>query len=412
MTLEGKMRHLAFFEALGKTDESDPSWRSLSAGLVVMRLVDEWVDLGYDTITPDSWSVIAVREAITEIPDNTPLRRVLSAVVDAIVESPCVDVHALNPRLMAYGQSLEYEAKWTLAADVYQTIISHADAAEDADLVASAYMQLALCFRSTRDLDAAAQAYTRASEVAFAAGDVMGVLRGRLGDAKVAAARGNMPHAESILVETIARARDYGFSDVESRALVERAYIAGTGGDHDRAIHYSYAALEVSPDTRDRDRILSNIATGFRLLGLFDTARDAYLVLAATAQEQYVRWVAEINLMELAAQQRIELQFDKYRRDLEPADFDPFLRVMYLLHVGRGYHLLGKPAQGIPYLEQAVEAASRHRLNQLVFEAEDALAQARRRDTHKHPEPTSSTEISVKSVIDAVQQMKVMAGIG
>ena len=61
-----------------------------------------------------------------------------------------------------------------------------------------------------------------------------------------------------------------------------------------------------------------------------------------TAQEQYIRWMAELNLMELAATQGIELQFDKYRRDLESADFTPLLRVTYLLHVGRGYHTLGQ----------------------------------------------------------------------
>jgi len=84
---------------------------------------------------------------------------------------------------------------------------------------------------------------------------------------------------------------------------------------------------------------------------------------------------------------------------------------MYLLHVGRGYHLLGKPDQGIPYLEQAIEAASEYKLNQLMFEAEAELANARRRQASKRPEPNPAVEVSVKNVIDAVQQMKVMAGI-
>jgi tetratricopeptide (TPR) repeat protein len=377
-----------------------------------MRLVDDWLAAPRGSVMSESWGVTAVREAIGEIEDNTPLRRILTSIVEAVVSAPAGDVHTVAPRLMAFGQSLEYDAKWLLAADVYQVIVAHSDAVADADLVVSAYIQLAFCFRTMQYLDAASHAYARAAEVAHAAGDMMGVLRGRLGDAKVAAARGNMPQAESILIETIDRARAEGMNDLESRALVERAYVAGTSGEHDRAIRFSYAALETSVDSRDRDRILSNIATGFRLLGLHDTARDAYLVLAATAQEQYARWLAEINLMELAAQQRIELQFDKYRRDLEDADLTPFLRVMYLLHVGRGYHSLGRAEQGISYLEEAVEAASRYELNQLLFEAEAALDQARRREAKTYPQSTSSAEISVKDVIDAVQQMKVMAGIG
>jgi tetratricopeptide (TPR) repeat protein len=412
MESDSSLRHLAFFEALANADENDSNWRSLSAGLVVMRLVDDWIDAGYTTITEESWSVGSVREAIAELADTTPLRRILSAVVDTISGSTCIDVHALAPRLMAYGQTLEYDARWTLAADVYNSIVTYADPVEDSDLVVSAYIQLAFSLRMVERLDEAAVAYAGASRVAHAAGDMLGILRGRLGDAKIAMARGNMPHAEGILEETITNARDRGFGDLESRALTDRAYIAGVTGQHDRAIRFSYAALEASPNARDRDRILGNIATGFRLLGLFDTARDAYLVLAATSQEQYVRWLAELNLMELAAQQQIELQFDRYRRDLESADFSPFLRVTYLLHVGRGYHLLGRPETGIPYLELAVETAAKFKLNQLMFESESALAEAKRRDGKTIPKVESKTEVEVKNVIDAVQQMKVMAGIG
>jgi tetratricopeptide (TPR) repeat protein len=412
MESDSNLRHLAFFEALANTDENDPSWRSLSAGLVVMRVVDDWIDAGYDTITSESWNVVSVREAIAELSDTTPLRRMLSAIVDTVVDSKGVNVHAICPRLMAYGQALEFDAKWMLAADVYQTIVAHADPQEDADLVVSAYIQLAFCLRSVERLDEATRAYARASEVALAAGDMMGVLRGRLGDAKIAIARGNLPHAESILDETITRAHAHGFGDVEARALGDRAYIAGSTGHHDRAIRYSYAALEASPNTRERDRILNNIATGFRLLGLHDTARDAYLVLATTAQEQYVRWLAEINLIELAAQQQNELHFDKYRRDLELEDLNPFLRITYLIHVGRGYQSLGKPDVGIPYLEQAIDTAAKYKLNQLLFEAEEALTTAKRRERPSVPRATPTAEVSVKNVIDAVQQMKVMAGIG
>jgi tetratricopeptide (TPR) repeat protein len=157
---------------------------------------------------------------------------------------------------------------------------------------------------------------------------------------------------------------------------------------------------------------LSNIATGFRFLGLADVARDAYLVLAATAQEQYVRWMAELNLMELAATQGMELHFDKYRRDLESAEFTPLLRVTYLLHVGRGYHALGNSEAGISYLERAVELASQYALNQLMFEAEAALSDAVRRRRYVSPVQDDSAASSVQPVIDAIHEMKEFAGIG
>ncbi|MEO6876875.1 MAG: hypothetical protein ABI205_00235, partial [Gemmatimonadaceae bacterium] len=355
---DGGLRHLAFFEELGKMDESDAAWRSVSAGLVVMRLVDNWIEGGGAPSRVDSWGVSSVREAIAEIEGKTPLTRMLTGIVDALVSSPVLDLHVLIPRLMAYGQTLQYDAKWALAADVYRTIVGHAHQSDDTDLIVTALLQLGFCHRTLDEFDDATAAYAAASRLALASGDMVGVLRGRLGDARIAVARGNLPYADAVVEDTIAEAQASGFHEIHALALGDRAGIAGFRGQYDRAIRYSYEALKLTLTPRDKDRALVNIATGFRLLGLLDIARDAYLVLAATAQEQYVRWMSELHLMELSAAAGMELQFDRYRRELESADFSPLLRVMYLLHVGRGYHSLGNSTAGIAYLADAVKQAS------------------------------------------------------
>ncbi|HXT18951.1 MAG TPA: hypothetical protein VN706_25215 [Gemmatimonadaceae bacterium] len=406
MDSDGVLRHLAFFEELGRMEETDAGWRSVSAGLVVMRLVDSWIADGPTASRVDSWGVSAVREAIAQIAETTPIKRILTSVVDVMVSSTAIDLHALCPRLMAYGQALEYEAKWGLAADVYGAIVAHAHPVEDSDLAIAANLQLAFCLRTMGELDAAATSYQRATEVAHAAGDMIGILRGRLGDAKIATARGNFPRAESILEETIGQARCEGLADVQSRALIDRAYIAGLSGQYERTIRYSYDALAITSSNRERDRILTNIATAFRFLGVLKAARDAYLVLVATAEEQYIRWVAELNLMELAAQQRIELQFDKYRRELGDADLSPQLRIMYLLHVGRGYHALGNAPDGVPYLEQAIEMASRYGLNQMLFEAESALADARSGRRVSLDVEAPDLDADVQEVAEAIHEMR------
>jgi tetratricopeptide (TPR) repeat protein len=410
MESDGMLRHLAYFEELAKLDESDPGWRSVSAGLVTMRLVDSWL-AGENRGPSHSWAVSAVREAIGDVPETTPLRRILSAIVDTLTSSTGVEVHTLCPRLIAYGQALEYDAKWPIAADVYQVVVENADPNADADLVVNALIRLAVCYKNVGELDAAARSYDQASTVALAAGDLIGVLNARLGDASIAMARGNMPKAESILEETLEKAASAGLDDIRSRALTHRAFIAGAGKRYEQVIRFSYDALELSKTQRDRDRILTNIATGFRFLGLMDVARDAYLVLAATAQEQYIRWMSELNLMELAAQQGMELDFDKYRRDLIAADFTPQLRVTYLLHVGRGYSALGHPDSGIPYLERAVQMASECNLNQLLFEAEEALVEARRREARTPVPSIQVADAAIHDVIDAIHSMKETAGI-
>jgi len=313
---------------------------------------------------------------------------------------------------MAYGQSLEYDARWALAADIYETVVAHADPVTDADLVVPAFLALGQCCRMLDDLDRAAVAYESAARVAHAAGDMFGLLRSRIGDAKIAVSRGNMPLAEKILDETTERAQVSGFDDLQSRSLHERAYLAGLCGQHERAVHFAYQALSVTPAPRDRDRILANIAAGLQHLGLYDAARDANLVLAVTSQEQYVRWMAELNLMELAAKDGIELQFDKYRRDLESADFNPMLRVTYLLHVGRGYHTLGNSDAGIPYLERAVDMAVQCQLNPLLFECEEALSDARRRAARPRKAQPLVLGVDLQSVVDAVQEMREVAEVG
>src|SRR5438128_1749598 len=87
-------------------------------------------------------------------------------------------------------------------------------------------------FEVLGELDDAATAFNLAAAVANAAGDMMGVLRARLGDARLASTRGNMPQAETILDETIERASQHGLQDVQARALHDRAVVAGMRGQY------------------------------------------------------------------------------------------------------------------------------------------------------------------------------------
>lgn len=402
------LRHLAFFEELGAMDESDSDWRSVSAGLVLMRLLDRWMLEGSESL--DAHSVSGVRAAISEIVDQTPLRRILSSIVDAMTSTGGVEMHSVTPRLMAYGQALEYEAKLSLAADVYRTIVAHANPVDDSDLAVPAQIQLAFCLRQMGDLAGSAAAYDEADRVATMSDDLMGVLRAQVGRAKVLIALGNVPQAEVVLDDAILRAGAPGLEDVRARALHDRAHVAALRGQYERTIQYAYHALEISVTQRHRERILADIAAGFTDLGLLDVARDAYLVVAATSQEQYVRWMAELNLLEIAAKQGNEPHFDRYRRELADAELTPQLRIIYLLHVGRGYSLFDRPEIGVDYLERAVRLAEEYCFNQLVFEAEAALADAHQRRERARPEQPV-VPASIREVVGVIQGLKRRVGV-
>ena len=322
-----------------------------------------------------------------------------------------VEIHAVTPRLMAYGQALEYESKIALAADVYRSIVAYAHPVEDADIAIPAHIQLGFCLKTLGDLDGAAAAYDEAARVATTAGDVMGTLRAQAGVANVLIVRGNVPRAEEILDDAIIRSAGPGLEDVHARALHDRAHVAALRGCYEQTIQYAYRALGIATTQRHRDRILADIAAGFTDLGVLDVARDAYLVLATTAQEQYVRWMSEINLIEIAAKQGDELQFDRYRRDLAGAELTPQLRVIYLLHVGRGHDLLGQSELGVEYLERAIQVANGFKYHQLAFEAEGALADARRRLAQSNRAEPAIPE-SIREVVSVIERMKAIAGVG
>ena len=109
-------RHLPFFSELASLEDGDPSWRTVSAGLVVLRLVDTWIEEGAAAVAANGWGLRSVEAAIEEVEAGLPARSVLQSVVSALKSSPSNDMRAIAPRLLAYGRALDLEAKWALAA--------------------------------------------------------------------------------------------------------------------------------------------------------------------------------------------------------------------------------------------------------------------------------------------------------
>ena len=103
----GDGSYLAFFEAMADLEDEGPLWHSLSAGLVTLRLVDEWLARGGSEPGAGQWAVQAVRQQIECVPVTDPARAILEGIVGE-VERPGEAVPArIVPRLMAYGRSLD-----------------------------------------------------------------------------------------------------------------------------------------------------------------------------------------------------------------------------------------------------------------------------------------------------------------
>lgn len=398
------MRHLPFFNALSELDEAEPSWRAVSAGLVVLRLLDAWVDEGGAAVAADGWGVRSVRAAIEDMPAGLPARTILSGVVDALTSSGGCDLHAVAPRLMAYARGLDLDAKWALAADVYETIIVHVHPEEDSDAAISAHMRLSYCRRQLGELDAAEQVAVRAGVLADSVGDTMGTLQALVAEAKVAVVRGNYPRAERMLDDTVARAAAASLDSFRAHAMQERADVAFLKGEYQEAVRLGYDALAGLSDERARDRMMNDIAVAFYKLGVTSAAKDVYSLLTVTALEQFVRWVAAINLMEIAADEGSLPVFERQRRELERADLPPLLRTQLFLHAGVGLDKLGDVDAARRNLQQAVDVAGKHGFNRLVFEAEAHLSSLGRSRPSRDTEAPVPFELA--PIADAFREMR------
>jgi hypothetical protein len=410
VSTERTILHLPFFEALADSEESSAEWRTRSAGLVVLRLFDAWVNEGRSVVAADSWGLRAVREAIAAIDARSSIRAILQSVVDTIESAGSAEVPTVAPRLLAYARALQFDADWALAADVYRTVLAHAHPMEDCDIAVTANMQLGSCLRMLADWQGASAAYSTAGSIATISGDLMNVLRSRIAEANLAIDRGNLPQAELMLDETIAQANRSGLQEVKAVALHDRAAVAHLRGKFELAVQLGYEALRGYREQVAKDRVLADIAGSFTELGLRSAARDAYLILAATAQEQYTRWLATVNLLEIAALDGSEPVFEQYRRELADASLPASLAVYYHLFVGQGYRMFHKPEQAEAALGRAIEIASTHKLNQVLIRAERSLQELRNGGViiiAASAEPSSD----VAGVAGAIRELRALAGV-
>jgi tetratricopeptide (TPR) repeat protein len=405
---ENKLRHLAFFEEIASHEENDPDYRSATAGLVVLRLVDSYVEDYRSSDDREDWAIRRVRAAIEEISETKPVRAILGRVVDAL-EAPSRSFRTIVTPLMAYARSLEYEAKFPLATDVYQTVLAHTHPIEDSDASIAAHLRLGQCYRILNQIDKSAKAYECAHEIATATGDMVGILRARIGEGQIAMIRGNLPYAEDVFEDTISRANTQDLADVRSSALHGRANVAYFREQYERAIQFAYAALEDSQISVERDRILGDIAVSFLELGVYSSARDAYLVLSATAQEQYTRWAAILNLLEISALTGMSSLFDVYARQLRGHQLPPYMATAFELTLGNGYRRFGDLAAARRHLERAMAMAGEHGFNQYLFDAEEALLQL---DVETPPRKApADISLDTQEVALAIQELRRSVGV-
>lgn len=406
------INHHAFFEHLGNLEKDTPEWHAVTAGLVVLRLFDAWVELGPPVVTTDMSGQQAVRAAIARVPAGDSSKNVLSSVVDAMWELERVDMSIVGPRLLAYGKSLDYTGKLKLSVDVFKTVVAHTHPLENASLAIEGNKHLGRGLRTLAQWDESAAAFAMAAEIAQRTGDVFNVLWASVGAAKISLARGNFPKADAELDNAITMATAYRLDEIKHEAMHEKARVAHRRGDFELAIRLGYELLESQINPSWRDRVLLDMATFFADLGIRSTARDAHLVLAATAQEQVVRWAATLSLLGIAALDGHQPAFEQYKKELEDVPLQPEWEANYYYLLGKGYENFNSYDLARNGYEKAIAIAAANGFNEEMFRFEAALASLGKKEKEEQKSKTYE-EVSpeVAKIASAIGQMRKMAGV-
>ncbi len=401
------IRHQVYFDTLGSMKEDSVSWRSAFAGLSVLRLVDSMVDTG-SPITPAGWGQLhSVRSAIESVSDGDAIRGVLTTVFEEATKRGEID-DIVCGYLLDYGRSLDYEASWGLAIDVFSTVAKLARPERNARLAVEAYVSVGGAARRNGDWDTSARAYSQAAYIADTLGDKSGVLTVQVGIANTYLAKGNLPQAQAILDDVVVQARDQDLPEIQAKALHTRAAVAQRRGEHAEGLKIAHEALRLIKRPADRDFILEDIAVLFSELGLRDSARDAHMVLAATAQTKLLRWTATLNLMELASLDGMEDAFDTYVKELADAPLGFWVRSHYLLFLGEGLGRFGRADAAEDALREAISFAESNQVHQVAFKAQNVLSAVRStpRPAGTFVAPVEWTQEEIAPVIATIAELR------
>ncbi len=404
-TPKPSLRHLPFLETMAETSETSPLHPGAQAAFLTLRLLDQWAKLGAPIAAATTGSHAVTRESVDRLESDPELRNALRVILEAIEALQEPDVQPVLPRVYALGMLLEQRGLLAQAGDVYGTVARYVDAAAHLDLAYDAFMRQGYCLRHVGAFEWADQAYGNAGALATRDRDRIRVILSRLGRAKVLWDRGNLPAADGAISELLEEAEALDSSVVTALLLHDRASLGWIRGERERSIRWLFRAFQISPDDYDRERMLADLAGYLSQMGAFDAARDALRIIEASARTQGTRWIAKINMMDLAYRTRNEVLFEQYRRDLANEPLPPVNRVSYLLDVGRGCTVFGQYAEARTALAECIRLATVHGFNRRLIQAEEALGQVSEVEQSKALPPAPEPSAAPDEIGEALREL-------
>jgi tetratricopeptide (TPR) repeat protein len=368
--MNSPVRHMAFFRAASAETEGSPEYQTMLAGMLVLRLLDKWRSRVEGARELTFHEFVAVKRAVEAIADG-PIRRILGDLVNTISAFADGSADTRVPKLIAYGQLLEQDARYDPAADVFLTAIDLTT--RDRELLPLCYQRAGVCLKQVGSTDRAAQLFRQGLATATEIGDPYWSLKLRLSLALLECHKGDLPEAERQLDALIAEA-DASGSPLAAEARHERGTVAYMRDQDALAAEFFYAAVKTHVDHGMKLRAMHDLALALVDLGHLDGARTTLSAIYNSADLNVELGAhAALNLMRIAMLAGEQVKFDTLRRELTNQRLTGYQRAHYHVFVGQGYLRFGEPARARAEFAEALIVAERHRVYKVLMDAERLL---------------------------------------
>jgi tetratricopeptide (TPR) repeat protein len=374
--------------------EHDLSARLALGAYLVSRLVDRMLarDDSPGAREGSLWQLDAVRRHLRELPADSPESAHLHGITDAIPVGSQSRA-SLRLSLMAYAYFLEHEGRLEEAIEVLALAVrTHGLEVPAGDFAAAALFGGRLN-RLLARWAAATTCYASAESAAESVGDMVLVLRARLGRGAVLRGQGNLPLARQVAEAAAASAAAAGHREVEAMAYADLGAVLLNECRQVEAIQAIYQSFLLSDDLLQRTRALGDLGVALLGIGAVDAARTAFDIVLRSRTSFGVRMNAVLELMDVESAVGNRVAFERRRGEGE-ADrgrMPPSMLADYLYKAGIGLARFGQVTRARDLLLAGQQHAETHHLNAWYFRFEHTIANLAECE-HREPDPAVSTD--------------------
>ncbi len=402
------LRHAPFLERarVERDYDREVTARLALAAYVTARLVDRLHEGASDDESREAfaWQVDAVRRHLSDLPPELPETAHLVGILEAVPPAGKAPA-GLRLGLTAYAYFLEHEARLAEALDV----LALAARCHGKAIPAGEFAAIALFAGRLRRLQAqwaaANTSYVSAEEAGQATGDMVTVLRSRLGRGGVLRGQGNLPACRALAESVLRSAEQLNLRDLQALACADLSAVLELQGLLTESVQAEYRAFQLSDDEVQRMRYLGDLGITLARIGAFGAARTAFEIVVASQASFLVRTNAVLELMELESGVDNRVAFERLRAEAESVRerMTPSMTADYLYKVGVGLARFGKLSRAREVLGEGLRQTEARGLNAWYFRFERTLQNLTTSEPAGAREPKAAA--SGLSELPAVQEV-------